>query len=267
MKNALKEVTYLTIKDLKRQDIVLPGNYSTTFEKIAKHFDLDLNNENILLKDLHYDANHVDIIVKKTSNSLDTIHSSTEKAQVAIQNNDSETLATINNELKDMQKQINFLQKELFSDALTTAYNRKWFMDYFLNDEKFQESGYMAFLDLNKFKIINDSYGHIVGDQVLKYLVKFLKSELAIKGIDVVRYAGDEFLVLFSKEATKGMDVKKRMDEVQHKLSQQVLKSAKIDSLKFSFSYGLVKYKKYDQLEKLLSEADELMYKNKEENR
>ena len=65
-----------------------------------------------------------------------------------------------------------------------------------LDDGKFQNDGKMAFIDLNKFKIINDTHGHLLGDLVLKYLVKFLQKELAYEGVNVMRYAGDEFMVL-----------------------------------------------------------------------
>ncbi len=68
----------------------------------------------------------------------------------------------------------------------------------------------MAFIDLNKFKIINDTHGHLLGDLVLKYLVKFLQKELAYEGVNVMRYAGDEFMVLFSASAVKRLNVEEK---------------------------------------------------------
>ncbi|WP_072679513.1 GGDEF domain-containing protein [Arcobacter sp. LA11] len=267
MGNKLKEVTYLTVKDLKKHDIILPGTYSNTFEGIAKKLEVNFDKENIILKDLQQDVNHVDTIVKRANENLTTLHKSTCDAQKAIKDKDDESLKAINSELSKMQKQIDFLQKELFSDPLTGAYNRKWFADYYLQDEKFQNNGFIAFIDLNKFKIINDQYGHIVGDQVLKYLVKFLQNELIYPGVDVVRYAGDEFIVLFDKEKTASLNVNKIMREAQKKLSEQKLKSAKIKELKFSFSYGLTSFKTNQDVEHILDIVDDLMYKNKEENR
>ncbi len=267
MSNKLKEVTYLTVKDLKKHDIILPGTYSNTFEGIAKKLEVNFDNENIILKHLHQDVNHVDTIVKKANENLTSLHKSTCDAQKAIKDKDDESLIAINNELSKMQKQIDFLQKELFSDPLTAAYNRKWFADYYLKDEKFQNDGFISFLDLNKFKIINDEYGHIIGDQVLKYLVKFLQKELNYPGVSVVRYAGDEFIILFNKEEISSLNVDKIMRDAQIKLSQQKLKSAKIKELKFSFSYGLTSFKKEQDVEYILNIVDELMYKNKEATR
>lgn len=267
MSNKLKEVTYLTVKALKNQPIILPGTYSNTFEGIAKDLDVNFDDENIILNHLHQDVNHVDGIVKKANENLNTLHKSTQNAQKAIKDKDDESLKAINTELEKMQKQIDFLQKELFSDPLTGGYNRKWFADYYLKDEKFQNDGFIAFLDLNKFKIINDEYGHIIGDQVLKYLVKFLQKELNYPGIDIIRYAGDEFIVLFDKEKTASLNVNKMMKDTQEKLSHQRLKSAKIKALQFSFSYGLISFKANQEVEHVLDIVDELMYKNKEANR
>ncbi|MFK2822250.1 GGDEF domain-containing protein [Arcobacter sp. YIC-80] len=267
MSEKLREVTYLTVKNLKNNDIVLPGDYSKTFAQFAKELKVDIDNKNTILQELQYDTNIVDKIVKSTNENLDNIKESTKQAKVAIENKDGEALNSITNELSQMQKQIQFLQKELFSDSLTSAYNRKWFMDYFLENESFKESGKLCFIDLNKFKIINDTYGHLLGDQVLKYLVKFLLNELNHKGVDVVRYAGDEFMVLFTGDSLNSLDINKTMKETQEKLSKQKLKSAKVQSLQFSFSYGIVDFKKGDNISNILEQADELMYENKQKNR
>ena len=265
MSNKLKEVTYLTVKDLKAYDIILPSKYSKTFENMAKKLEVDFNKEDVLLKDLNQNEEHVSKIVKKTSQSLNTLQKSTSDARKAITDKDDKSLSAINSELEKMQQQIDFLQKELFSDPLTHAYNRKWFADYYLENDEFKNDGYIAFLDLNKFKLINDNFGHIIGDQVLKYLVKFLKDNLKYPGVYVSRYAGDEFIVLFDKNKTLNLDIPKLMKEVQTKLSKQKLKSAKIEELQFSFSYGLTTFKESEKIENILEIVDELMYKNKKE--
>jgi diguanylate cyclase len=267
MTTKLKEITFLTIKNLKNSEIILPGDYLKVFDQIAKNLNIDLKDENLMQKELSYSTDKINKIVEKTSKSLTEIHSSTKKAQKAILEKDEISLSNISEEILDMQKQINFLQKELFSDTLTQAYNRKWFNDSYLNDEKFPENGKLAFLDINKFKKINDTYGHLIGDQVLKYLVKFLQSQLNYPSVHVIRYAGDEFIILFGENAIAEINVDNKMKDVQEKLSNQKLKSAKIDNLQFSFSYGLLDYKKDDNIVDILTEADNLMYENKQKNR
>ena len=267
MSQKLREITFLTIKNLKNNEIILPEDYSKVFVKIAKDLNIDLNNDNLMQKELNYSTDEINKIVDKTSKSLTEIHSSTQKAQKAILDKDDVSLSHISDDILDMQKQILFLQKELFSDSLTKAYNRKWFNDHYLKEEKLPENGKLVFLDINKFKTINDTYGHLIGDQVLKYLVKFLQTQLSYSSVHLIRYAGDEFLIIFGEEVFNEINVEDKMKDVQEKLSNQKLKSAKIDNLQFSFSYGLLDYKKDDNIVDILTVADRLMYENKQKNR
>lgn len=267
MDTKLKEITFLTIKSLKNNEIILPGDYLKLFNEIAKNLNIDLQDDNIMQRELNYSTDQINKIVDKTSKSLTEIHSSTQKAQKAILDKNDISLANISNEISEMQEQITFLQKELFTDSLTKAYNRKWLNDSYLKDEKFPENGKFIFLDINKFKSVNDTYGHLIGDQVLKYLVKFLKSQLDYPSINIIRYAGDEFIILFGEEIINEMDVEEKMKDVQIKLSNQKLKSAKIDNLQFSFSYGLLDYKANQNIAEVLTKADELMYSNKQKSR
>ena len=267
MSQKLREITFLTIKNLKNNEIILPEDYSKVFVKIAKDLNIDLNNDNLMQKELNYSTDEINKIVDKTSKSLTEIHSSTQKAQKAILDKDDVSLSHISDDILDMQKQILFLQKELFSDSLTKAYNRKWFNDHYLKEEKLPENGKLVFLDINKFKTINDTYGHLIGDQVLKYLLKFLQKQLDYPSVHIIRYAGDEFLIIFGEEIISELNVEDKMLDVQEKLSNQKLKSAKIDNLQFSFSYGILEFKKDDNVVDILTKADKLMYENKQKNR
>lgn len=268
MENKLKEVTYLTLKNLKKHNIVLPETYLKTFQDIAKELHVDIKYEDLALKSFEKDAKHVENIVKKTNESLTNLNKSTSEARKAIENKDDNSLKKINADLERMQKQIDFLQKELFADPLTSAYNRKWFSDYYLKNDKFQNDGHIVFIDINNFKRVNDTYGHVIGDQVLKYMVKFLEKELAHPNIDIVRFAGDEFIILFNnKKTSKTVDANKCMQELQDKLSNRKLKTEKIKEFGFTFSYGITAFKKEQEVEPVLELVDSLMYKNKEANR
>jgi len=267
MSNKLKEVTYLTKKDLNKLDVVLPGKYTTTFENIAKVLEVDLEDKQIVIKDLSSDIDHLNNIVDQTSKNLNLIQISTQNAQQAIKDKNEQSLEEINKELKKMKEEIVSLQRQLFSDPLTSALNRKWLNEKYLKDDCFQNDGFIVFLDLNNFKNINDIYGHLIGDQVLKYLVKFLKKELSYPGVNIVRYTGDEFLLLFNRNQVTIPNINRIINDLQTKLAKQNLKSSKIDSLHFSFAYGLTTFKHNDNFDEVLEIADELMYKNKEETK
>lgn len=98
-------------------------------------------------------------------------------------------------------------QSEALTDALTGAYNRR-FLETRLSEEMRRASklGYptsLMFLDLDKFKEVNDTYGHDVGDQLLRNVAALLRSEL--RAVDVVaRFGGDEFVVVLPETDRAG---------------------------------------------------------------
>jgi diguanylate cyclase (GGDEF)-like protein/putative nucleotidyltransferase with HDIG domain len=98
-------------------------------------------------------------------------------------------------------------QSEALTDALTGAYNRR-FLEACLAEElrRAGKLGYptsLMFLDLDKFKEVNDNYGHDVGDQLLRNVATLLRSEL--RSVDVVaRFGGDEFVVVLPETDRAG---------------------------------------------------------------
>ncbi|HMK59633.1 MAG TPA: diguanylate cyclase [Dissulfurispiraceae bacterium] len=92
-------------------------------------------------------------------------------------------------------------EKLLVRDYLTGIYNRKFFMERFVEElawaARYQEPLSFIILDIDHFKKINDTYGHSCGDEVLRQLSKILTSTLRAHDI-VARYGGEEFVVLLS---------------------------------------------------------------------
>ncbi|WP_069998670.1 diguanylate cyclase domain-containing protein [Cellulosilyticum sp. I15G10I2] len=107
-----------------------------------------------------------------------------------------EQLHTLNNELKEKEKVI---KKLAYYDKLTGVANRTLFYEF---SEKMLDHAKrnnellgIMFIDVNKFKYINDTHGHEVGDRVLMQVANMLK-EATRKSDIVARYGGDEFLIL-----------------------------------------------------------------------
>ncbi len=96
----------------------------------------------------------------------------------------------------DFVKKIIETNKKIYEDSLTKVYNRRYFDERLFFQEN-RNSPKMAFimLDLKDFKNINDSYGHIAGDNVLKKVAVTLKKN--VRDYDsIVRLGGDEFLII-----------------------------------------------------------------------
>ena len=90
-------------------------------------------------------------------------------------------------------------RQQAFRDVLTNAYNRQFFEEALEREcnrsARYGTSIGMIFLDVDHFKALNDSHGHLVGDQVLKAVVQAIQS--AVRESDLVaRYGGEEFVVL-----------------------------------------------------------------------
>ena len=263
MSNALIQTTYSTRKSLNNQEIVLPSDYSKVFESNAKKYGIDFENEEVILENLNYEETKINKIVDETSHNLNILSSNAKEAQTAIINKDIKRLNYIENDMVKMQNKIEYLQNELYSDPLTKAKNRRWFTNNYLVENRCPSNGCLAFIDLNDFKKVNDNYGHVTGDQVLKYLADFLKKSLPFDWAHVVRYAGDEFIVIFDQEFKDISTLVTKMDTIQKDLSHRTLKSKNIDKLKFGFSYGLSLFNQNDDFDHIIEVADERMYINK----
>ena len=89
-------------------------------------------------------------------------------------------------------KRLSGYDRELYTDALTGVYNRRYFEDRVKMSDK--KAG-VAMIDLDDFKLYNDTYGHNAGDMVLDVVVRIIKD--CIRKTDIlIRYGGDEFLLV-----------------------------------------------------------------------
>lgn len=107
--------------------------------------------------------------------------------------------------LRELQRKTDELDRQTKEDSLTGLYNRR-FMDERLTEEfrraeRFGHAMSIAMLDVDDFKRINDTFSHMLADDVLRIVAKILKSQC--RGIDVIsRYGGDEFLLCFPETPT-----------------------------------------------------------------
>ena len=148
----------------------------------------------------------------------------------------------------------NGMERSAFVDPLTGAYTRRYFDKFLAGGEM---HGGVAMIDVNQFKSVNDSFGHLVGDEALKTVAEAMQNCLRQTDI-LIRYGGDEFLLLMPQSRPNGVEsvIRRVQDAVQ---------AARVPShpeLRLSVSIGGVC--NVQPLTEAIRQADARMYCNKE---
>lgn len=152
-------------------------------------------------------------------------------------------------------------------DSLTTLFNRRHFVEVADNElaraDRYGQSVSMALLDVDRFKAINDGFGHSVGDEVLRRLADRTRREL--RQIDVVaRIGGEEFAILFPE--TGEVAAERVATRLRLALRTESFATPR-GPAHFTVSIGLVERRMKESLDALLGRADDAMYKAKEGGR
>ncbi|MBU1354950.1 MAG: GGDEF domain-containing protein [Candidatus Edwardsbacteria bacterium] len=160
--------------------------------------------------------------------------------------------------LSELRKVLDKEKNYARQDFLTGAANSRNFMETAQAElQKARAGGHaiaLAYIDLDNFKGVNDTFGHSVGDQLLKLVAEIIKKNLR-DGDMVARLGGDEFAVLLPRATEdSSLAAMKRMKEY-------FLAEVKRKKWPVSFSMGLVLFKKFpDSVDEMIKRADNLMY-------
>ncbi len=190
----------------------------------------------------------------------------------AVKNENRETTHYISSfsditELKQAEKEIETL---VFYDPLTELPNRRLLQERLAHELKiarrYHRAGILFFLDLDRFKTINDSLGHSVGDKLLIETADRLK--LLLRDTDTaVRIGGDEFVILANAQEGIHSDIIKQSRVIAEKVLKAINTPYLIDSheLFISASIGITLYTGLDEtVDILLKRADTAMYQAKD---
>ena len=241
-------------------NIVTPSIYRSFFEKNALSHGTDLNDEEKMTDSLLDNKIQMCGTVQNlnSQNALQ-LSNNTSKAITAIREKDETTLTQILKETNSLRKEIEKLKEAVYKDELTHVYNRKWMHDKFLDTENvnFIKDGTLAIIDLNFFKLVNDTHGHIVGDKVLV----FIANQLKMTKEKVIRYGGDEFIILFGETIDQDTAFAK-LYQIREKIISKKLKTGE-NSFRVSFSIGTYEFEEGDSLASVIELADKNMYTDK----
>jgi len=155
-------------------------------------------------------------------------------------------------------------------DFLTDVYNRRQ-LDLSLNNEinraaRFQEPFSVVLFDIDHFKTVNDTYGHQVGDMVLKDVATIIKSNS--RSIDIVgRFGGDEFLaVLPNTQLESALTFAERVRCIAEEYG--LLRKKIFPECQVTLSIGVAEFNySLDTLEMLLQKADKALYQSKQKGK
>ena len=178
-------------------------------------------------------------------------------------------------EMNAAQSEINSLKKQLAesrqqanTDALTGLSNRREFETIYHNfiEENKQQEISLIMIDIDKFKVFNDTHGHLMGDQVLKFVGQLLKSECQ-KPLVPVRFGGEEFALLCPR-----MDISKAVkiaEKLRGKLSSIALSNKRTGEKlpPVTASFGVSMSKGAELLYHLVERADKALYMAKNNGR
>ena len=174
-------------------------------------------------------------------------------------------------EMTDAETRIHALEEELRhmselvrEDQLTGSLNRRGLDDVFERETaRADRRGTplcVAVLDLDDFKRLNDTYGHIAGDGALKHLVQIVKSTL--RSMDVIaRFGGEEFLILLPETTVEA--AAQTMTRLQRELTRHFFMHEN-EKILITFSAGVALRLPNEEQEALMNRADRAMYQAKQ---
>ncbi len=165
-----------------------------------------------------------------------------------------------------MSNQLRFIEKSNLAmfDQLTNLYNRHYFNEYFelikAKALRYKETFLFAFFDIDNLKLINDQFGHTVGDQAILKITQHLQ-KITRKSDIVARFGGDEFVGIFFASTQEDLRLKFKTMENEIKADPLLVQGKAVST---TFSFGIVEFPKDGQtIQELVNAADILLYQIK----
>ena len=160
---------------------------------------------------------------------------------------------------------LNFkIKKDAITDPLTQAYNRNYLRDLLtnINIAKYQ----IIMLDIDHFKNVNDSYGHKIGDNILRDIATIIQKQIRSDDI-FVRFGGEEFLLFIHKKDSQTLLAKHVAQRIRKKIEETTFRYDTL-SINITVSMGVsCKPEHFKSINEAIKHADEMLYIAKKEGR
>ncbi|MFP5594370.1 diguanylate cyclase [Kluyvera sp. 142486] len=176
-------------------------------------------------------------------------------------NMQSFNINNLSNEITKHRIRYEQIQHDILVDELTHLYNRKKLEEDYVSMVAKGISFNLAIIDLDHFKMINDTFGHIIGDDVLKFVAREGKRILGDEN-PIYRFGGEELIVIFP-----GKSLRSCLELLNQWRLSVCNKEWREPALKTSFSGGLVVWQKGEHLDDTIAKADHYLYNAKDAGR
>jgi len=250
--------------ELKNIILIMAGTL-TSFLDIGGEFDSNLDSyakQLQVVKDIHEIQTVRDLLLKETlslkghtARMIKEVHQANQRVESA------------NQKIEKLKQQMEKIKQKVSIDPLTRVDNRRAFdaniKQEFASFKRYGRKGSMIMIDIDYFKMVNDTYGHRTGDGVLRVVAGIIKKE--IRDIDsLARYGGEEFAVILPHTVlSPALEVAERL-------------RAKVEESRFSYkgkqfsvtiSLGVGEIQEDDTLESFLQRVDAALYAAKNAGR
>lgn len=169
-------------------------------------------------------------------------------------------------EIEKIDCTLNELEDLSIKDPLTKVYNRRYMLEFLQTniDRSYNFGAQLSIVifDIDHFKNLNDTYGHLVGDEILKNLCAVIGRK--IRNSDIIsRYGGEEFIAVFPNAAQE--IAFNRAEEIRIKIEDSILSKEVVKTI--TVSGGVAEYIRGMSVEELIEVADKNLYNAKETGR
>lgn len=262
----LRAVSHEAINELfQKYEFATPSMYQSAFHEMSIKKGIHLKDVKPIeeLKKLMLE---VDEKIQTHIDGFTKLSSYTQEAIVAIETKNIAALNEIKEKTAEMSYRLKGIEEELYRDNLTGLLNQKGLIRYTVTPSKnMGMNGILLVFDLDNFKNINGTYGHTIGDAVIK---KF--SSILIKAVEnipekakfLARYYGDEFVMIVDEH---NMDyVKNQFRKLQ---KHGLILKIKGQQERVDFSFGAAVFANGKKYAEVFNKADEEMCRNKAEKK
>ncbi|MBC8238319.1 MAG: diguanylate cyclase [Helicobacteraceae bacterium] len=151
-------------------------------------------------------------------------------------------------------------ERKAYIDGLTGVYNRnkldEIFKDEILRSQRYNNTLSIVLIDIDNFKSFNDTFGHLIGDEILIMMAQNVKIQLRENDI-FARWGGEEFVILFKETSVAEAKI------VSEKLRDKIQKTKHASAGSITASFGITEYIDGDTVKSILKRCDEALYRAK----